>query len=141
MAQKLSGPMAREYLTLTFLMDLLVQGRAAEAMDVACQRAKSLASTGSGIHYTISQQLEVVPVDKLHPASLAETQEAARAMRQEERVFQQATRTPRDWRQAPSRETGGKDGKGRDGKGKKGKGKERKGKDESKGHQAEAKKG
>lgn len=141
MALKLSGPMAREYLTLTFLMDLLVQGRAAEAMDVACQRAKSLASTGSGIHYTISQQLEVVPVDKLHPASLAETQEAARAMRQEERVFHQAARTPRDWRQAPSRETGGKDGKGRDGKGKKGKGKEGKGKDESKGHQAEGKKG
>ena len=138
MMSRLSGPMGREYLTLMYVMDLLAQGRPAQAMDVACQRAKSLASTASGIHYSISQQMEVIPVDRTLPASLSETWEASKAVREEEKIYAQA-KNQREWKTSQGKEGGAKDGKGRDGKGKKGKAKEGKGKDDRKGQGADSK--
>eukprot|EP00435_Cladocopium_sp_Y103_P069029 s30_g32.t1 len=140
MSQRLSGPMAREYQTLCYMMDLLAQARPSEAMDVACQRLKSLASSGSGVHYTISQRMEILPAEKTLPASLNETQEAAKAAREEEKVYSLAARNSRGWIPGGGKE-GPKEGKGKEGKGKKGKGKEGKGKEDQRTGLAEGKKG
>lgn len=52
------------------------------------------------IHYTISQKMELVPVDRSLPAGLEETQEAAKQAREEEKVLAKTGRA------APSRPWG-----------------------------------
>ena len=136
---KMSPPMAREYVTIAFMIDLMLQGRIPESADIGVQRLKSLLSTHSGVHYSIAQKLEIIPADKTNPASLEETQEAARLAREESRVLSRASKPP-SW----STSYGGepfKGGKGKDGKGKKGKSKEGKGKDSEKGSQGDQKRG
>lgn len=137
---KMSGVMAREYQTLAFMLDLAVQGRVAELCDTAVQRLKSLSSTQSGIHYSISQRLELLPHDRAVPASLQETQAAARAAEQEDRVLHRASKSLRPWGSTYHQESG-KGGKGKDGKGKKGKFREGKKGDEAKGNNQGNKKG
>lgn len=139
-APKMSGAMSREYQTLAFMVDLAVQGRVADLCDVAVQRMKSLSSTQSGIHYGISQRMELLPQDRAVPASLQETQAAARAAEQEDRVLHRASRVYRPCGSWGTQETN-KGGKGKEGKGKKGKGKEGKKGDDSKGNNQDAKKG
>eukprot|EP00438_Fugacium_kawagutii_P000699 Skav220040 [mRNA] locus=scaffold2981:259455:271618:+ [translate_table: standard] len=131
-SQKMSGPMAREYLSLVYTLDLMLQGHMAQAADVITQRLKSLQASNSGIHYTVAPRLELLPHDRQAPASLEETQEAARAVRQEELVMQRAAKAGRPWGSPPSTDFN-KGGKGKEGKGKKGKAKEQKGKESSKG--------
>ena len=116
---RMSGPMGREYLTIAYMIDLALQGRTAESIDIGAQRLKSLMSTHTGIHFSIAQKLEIVPAERTLPASLTETQEAARAAREEERVLQRAARPARWQNNYPP--DAPKGGKGKDGKGKKGK--------------------
>lgn len=131
-AHRMTGPMAREFLSLVYTLDLMVQGRIAQSADVITQRLKSLLSSNSGIHYSVSQRMELLPQDRAVPASLEETQEAARAVRQEELVMNRASKGGRTWG-SPGASENSKGGKGKDGKGKKGRGKDHKGKDDSKG--------
>lgn len=133
-SQRMSGAMGREYQTLSFLLDLAVQGRMAELCDVVVQRLKSLSSTQSGVHFTISQRMELLPVDRAIPASLQETQAAARAAEQEDRVLHRASKQYKPWG-TPNMTEAGRGGKGKDGKGKKGKFKEGKKPEEGKGGQ------
>lgn len=129
-AHKMSGPMAREFLSLVYTLDLMVQGHMALAADVVTQRLKSLLSTNSGIHFSVSQRLELLPHDRQVPASLEETQEAAKAAKAEEQVMARASKGGRPWGSNASENPKG--GKGREGKGKKGKSKDHKGRDEGK---------
>ena len=134
---KLTGAMAREYLSIAVMIDLGLQGRIAELTDVGTQRLKSLLATASGVHFSIAQKMEVVPLDRTAPASLLETREATRAHLDEERALQRASKRPQ-WHGSPSETPKG--GKGKDGKGKKGKGKDGKGKEQDRGAGQEQKK-
>ena len=134
---KLTGAMAREYLSIAVMIDLGLQGRIAELTDVGTQRLKSLLATASGVHFSIAQKMEVVPLDRTAPASLLETREATRAHLDEERALQRASERPQ-WHGSPSETPKG--GKGKDGKGKKGKGKDGKGKEQDRGAGQEQKK-
>ena len=127
---KLTGAMAREYLSIAVMIDLGLQGRIAELTDVGTQRLKSLLATASGVHFSIAQKMEVVPQDRTAPASLLETREATKAHQDEERALQRASKRPQ-WQGSPSEAPKG--GKGKDGKGKKGKGKDGKSKDQDRG--------
>lgn len=122
------------------MMDLALQGRIAEMCDVAVQRMKSLSSTQSGVHYAISQRMELLPHDRAIPASLQETQAAARAVEREDKVLQKASKTLKTWGSPQGGAEASKGGKGKDGKGKKGKYKEGKKSEEGKGNPAEGKK-
>ena len=135
---RMSGPMAREFLTIAYMVDLCLQGRTAECADIGTQRLKSLLSSHSGVHFTVAQKLEVVPPDRSAPASLEETQEAARAAREEARTFQRAAKS-QPWQGSLPSESG-KGGKGKESKGKKGNGKEGKSREGEKGGHSEGKK-
>lgn len=138
-APRMSGPMAREYHSWAYCLDLLLQGRIAEGADLITQRLKSLSSTNSGIHYQVSQKLELLPQEKANPASLEETQEAAKSARQEEMVYAKASKAPRQWGANQGGEPP-RGGKGKEGKGKKGKGRDGKSRDEGKGAHQDGKK-
>ena len=129
-AQRVSGPMARECQTLCYLVDLCMMGKVAESLDVAVQRLKSLLSTGSGIHYSISQRMELLPQDILMPASLDEAQQAAKAAREEQKAWGNP-QGQRSWSSNAGGNEGGKS-KGKGDKGKKGKTKDGKPKGDGK---------
>ena len=63
LARKLNGPAGREALTLCMAMDLLLRGRACQAMDVLAQRLKSVEAVSSGTHWQVAQRMEVTPPD------------------------------------------------------------------------------
>ena len=131
------APMAREYLTVAYMVDLILQARAAEAADMGVQRLKSLMATSSGVHYSVAQKMELIPPEKTAAASLQETIDASKEAREEQKVMSKASQNPgwqRSYQEAP------KGGKGKDGKGKKGKNKDGKGRDGDKGGGGEAQK-
>ena len=134
---RMTGPMAREYATIAYMVDLMIQGRVAESVDLGVQRLKSLMSSNAGIHFTVSQKLELLPPDRTQAASLEETQEAAKAAREEEKILSRASQNPRWKTQGPAEQNKG--GKGKDGKGKKGKGKDGKSKDPNQNNKGDTK--
>ena len=120
MRPRMSGGLAREGLTVAYILDLGLQGRMAEAMDVAVQRLKSLELSSSGTDFRISQRIELAPLEQEAVASSAERRQALLEAKEESRLKFQ-TGKGGDW----NRESW-KGGKGqweqRDGgKGKKGK--------------------
>ena len=124
--------MSREYLSVASALDLILQARVAESADLLSQRLKSLESMGNGVHYSIAQRMELLPSERGMIASAAETHEAARRAREEEKVMQKAARG--GFRSAEGGTDSGSygiglgKGKGKRGKGDKGvKGQEQKG--------------
>ncbi len=89
---KASSPMSREMQTLSYIQDLLLQGRVASAADVVTQRLKSLEQTASGGDYRVSLKQELVPVDASSMSSTKETMEASRLQREELRAKSAASR-------------------------------------------------
>ena len=61
MGGKMAPAMAREALTLSHALDLLLRGRPADVADLLSQRIKALELQSSGVHYTVSQQQELLP--------------------------------------------------------------------------------
>ena len=61
--RKTSGPVGRELITLSSSVDLLLRGRVAQAVDVMLQRIKSVEATVAGSHWSVSQRLEIPPLD------------------------------------------------------------------------------
>ena len=61
--RKTSGPVGRELITLSSAVDLLLRGRVAQAVDVMLQRIKSVEATIAGSHWSVSQRLEIPPLD------------------------------------------------------------------------------
>ena len=61
--RKTSGPVGRELITLSSSVDLLLRGRVAQAVDVMLQRVKSVEATIAGSHWSVSQRLEIPPLD------------------------------------------------------------------------------
>ena len=124
MTARLAGGVGREFTTLCWVGDLLLQGRVAEAMVGLMQRLKSLEMTSTGTPWATSQKLELVP-----PAN------ASIGSRQEMQIAKKEARLDSEFQ--PSLQGGDKT---------KGKGKEKgrdKGKEKGrgKGRESEGKKG
>lgn len=88
---KSSRPMSREMHTLSFIVDLLLQGKPAAACDVATQRLKSLEQVCGGGDYRVAQRQELVPLEHQSMSSTTETLEASRLQREEIRAKAAAT--------------------------------------------------
>jgi len=82
----MSPPMAQEALTVAQTLDMMLQGHVAGACDLMAQRLKSLESSSRGNHWTVSRQMELVRSDGGTMAEEAETVEAAKRAREEERL-------------------------------------------------------
>jgi len=90
----MSPPMGQEALTVAQTLDLLLQGHAARACDLMAQRLKSLESSARGSHWTVSRQLELVKSDGGTIAEEAESHEAAKRAREEEKLRALTGRAP-----------------------------------------------
>ena len=86
LAARSSGGLLREAVTLAHLGDLLLQGRAAEALDAAAQRLKSLELIMAGQPWPTAQKVEVVPALEATMASRAEVQLAQKEARLDSRA-------------------------------------------------------
>eukprot|EP00435_Cladocopium_sp_Y103_P049945 s66_g15.t1 len=89
---KMAAPMGREALTMCHAIDLLMRGRAAEATDLLAQRVKALELQASGVHYTVSQQQELLSREASSISTTTELWEAAKRAREEGRVRADAAR-------------------------------------------------
>lgn len=76
--RKGGGPMMRELYTLSACVDSLLRGRPCHALDIMTQRMKAVESTMGGVHWTVSQRLEILGQDG---QGLAPTQEVREAQR------------------------------------------------------------
>ena len=63
LSRRISGAMARELLTHCSLIDSLLEGKIAQALDISLQRIKGLELQAGGTSYQVSQRLEVLPSD------------------------------------------------------------------------------
>ena len=116
--------MSRESQTLSFIVDLMLQGKLAAACDVVVQRLKSLEQVAGGAHYLVSQRQELVPLESQVMSTPMETIEAARLHREEQKAKSAASKP---WERRTEWERRNEEQKG------KGKGKESKGKGKPKG--------
>ena len=124
LANRLSGGAAREALTLSWAIDLALQGKMAQATDTLSQRLKSLELVASGASWSVAQRVEVVPMERGRLSSRAEAQAAAKEDKEELKTRQMAKGKDKGKGEYsnPSWRVGGKsEPKGKDrGKGKKG---------------------
>ena len=120
--RKMSGPMAREALTLSTIGDQLLKGMVPGAMDTLIQRLKSLEAQSTGLAWTYAQRMELLPPDGASLSSRQELSIATAEHRAEVKAHQAGSW--KDW----SKGKGGKAEKeeGAKGKGKKGKAKPKK---------------
>lgn len=84
--------MRREGLHLAFCLDLGIQGRIPELMDVMSQRLKALDGQTNGKHWTVTSQYELVPEETATVATPQETEAAAKEAREAGRLRAQSSR-------------------------------------------------
>lgn len=136
---KMSGGLAREALTLAFVVDLALQGRIAEAVDTALQRVKSLELSANGTDFRVSQRIELAPAEGEAVTSPTERREALSEAKDEAKLRYQSGKGG-DWWKGDSWKKHEWDRKGKKGdpKGNKGDGKKgEKGTDEKGGKKKE----
>ena len=92
LAPRMPPAMSRETHTLCQALDLLLRARPAEAGDLLSQRVKALEMQSSGVHFTVSQQQELLPREGVSMSSTPEFQEAARRAREEGKARADAAR-------------------------------------------------
>lgn len=123
LAAKMQPAMRREALHASFCLDLGLQGRIPELLDVLAQRLKALEGQAGGKHWTVTSQYELVPEEMGAVATSMETERAAKEARELGRLkalsarpygSSQATDRWEDWKKDGSK---GKPSKG-SGKGK-----------------------
>ena len=73
---KASPPQQRELATLACIIDNLLMGKAAQAVDYGVQRLKSQELSLNGAHWNVSQRLELVPPAQQAIAGLSEIRDA-----------------------------------------------------------------
>ena len=64
LSRRISGAMGRELLTHCSIIDSLLEGKVAQALDISLQRIKGLELQAGGTSYQISQRLEVIPSEQ-----------------------------------------------------------------------------
>ena len=123
LAAKMQPAMRREALHASFCLDLGLQGRIPELLDILAQRLKALEGQAGGKHWTVTSQYELVPEEMGAVATSMETERAAKEARELGRLkalsarpygSSQATDRWEDWKKDGSK---GKPSKG-SGKGK-----------------------
>lgn len=78
MTHRLAGGVQREFTTLAWIADLLLQGRIAEATDATIQRMKSIELVSKGESWQASQKLELAPPGEATMTQRSEKQIAQR---------------------------------------------------------------
>ena len=107
------GPvMGREMQHWCLVVDLMLRGRPAAALDVASQRIKSLEQIAKGVQSDIARRLELVGPEKASLVSTHEASEAGKEVLQEERIHYRNSRG-RAWEWQGERDWS-KGGKGKD---------------------------
>ena len=84
--RKAVGAAGREVLTLCAVADCLVKGKPAQALDMAMQRIKSAEATMGGVHWSVSQKMEILPPEQAALAGVAEMKEAQRIAQEEQKT-------------------------------------------------------
>jgi hypothetical protein len=92
LAPKMSPAMSREAQTLAQALDYGLRGRFAEMMDLCGQRLKALEMQMNGVHYSVSQQQELLPREGVSLSTTPEFREAARLAREEGKSRLEASR-------------------------------------------------
>ena len=111
----MAPPVAREALHWSAVLDLLLEGRVASAMDVMTQRLKSLEGLSKSMRPDLLRQLELLPLDRGGLATSTEVQMAGQAANHEAKVLQKSTNRP--WEDRPKGKEKGEKGKWKGGKG------------------------
>lgn len=65
LAKRAQGPAQRELMTVASTVDALLKGKPSVALDILCQRYKSIEASMSGSHWTVAQRLEVLPSESV----------------------------------------------------------------------------
>ena len=131
LSARLTGGQSREALTLSWCLDLLMQARIAEAADGLTQRLKAIEMSSQGASWSVSQKIELVPLEKPIISSRTEAREAIKESKEENRTRAEASKGKNkgdwssSWRDTPWHQEKGKHKEGK-GKGRKGKDKEQK---------------
>lgn len=115
---RMSGGIAREALTLSTLIDMALQGRMAESLDIGIQRLKALELMARGSDFRVAQRLELCPLELDAMASSMERREAIQESREEAKLRYQSAKGGDPWR--GEWKGSGKDSWGKKGDGKKG---------------------
>ena len=132
----ISPAMTQEILTLSQTADYMLQGKIAAALDIVCQRIKSLETISNGAHWSTGRQLELIKSDRFSMSEGSEALGAAKRAREEEKLRDLLTRAPGN--KGGDYSYGGKSKKGKSaGKGKpdekgKGRGGDGRGRDDGK---------
>ena len=92
LAPKMSPAMARESQTLAVIADTALRGQIAQSLDLAAQRLKSLEMMSQGVHFSVSQQQELLVKDQSSLSSVTEYREAALRAREESKAKAEAQR-------------------------------------------------
>lgn len=92
LSSRMSPAMRREAQTISHMLDLGLRGRIAESLDIGAQRLKALEMMMAGAHFTVAQQVELLPVEESTMSSLSEFTEAARRAREDGRARLEASR-------------------------------------------------
>lgn len=116
LAPRASGGLLKEVLTLSFIGDLLLQGRPTEALDTLSQRLKSLELVIAGTPWSTAQKVEITPNLEAMISTRAELQVAQK----ESKLDSQAKGSSGAWDKTKGKSKGKDKEKG---KGEKGKGK------------------
>ena len=115
---RMSGGLAREALTLSMLIDMALQGRIAESLDIGIQRLKALELIARGSDYRVAQRLELCPLELDAMASASERREAIQESREEAKLRFQSQKGGDYWKgdwKGSSKDSWGKKGDGKKG--------------------------
>lgn len=105
--------MGQEVISVSMALDLLLEGRPSACADISAQRLKALEGLSRGFDWSMTRQYELVRVDQPGIADEAESYQAAKSAKEEEKLRSLMNKPPT----ARAPETGGKGKKGREGKG------------------------
>ncbi|CAK9058307.1 Uncharacterized protein SCF082_LOCUS31115, partial [Durusdinium trenchii] len=111
----MAPPVAREALHWSAVIDLILEGRVASAMDVMTQRLKSLEGLSKSMRPDLLRQLELLPLDRGGLATSSEVQMAGQAANHEAKVLQKSTTRP--WEERQKGKEKGEKGKWKSSKG------------------------
>ena len=111
----MAAPVAREALHWSAVLDLLLEGRVASAMDVMTQRLKSLEGLSKSMRPDLLRQLELLPLDRGGLASSTEVHMAGQAAHHEAKVLHKSMNRP--WEERSKGKDKGEKGKWKGSKG------------------------
>lgn len=92
LAARMQPAMRREAVHVSYCLDLGLQGKVPQLLDVLAQRLKALEGQTNGKHWSVTAQYELVPEEQGSVATAQETEAAAREAREANRLRSHAGR-------------------------------------------------